>query len=115
MAREVLGKPTILNVLVDYRQQTTEYVRVASVAVWVLDYFLTLDHEIRLFTSKKGWTIAHVLFLLARYMPAVTIAVSIYNDLSPNLDENQCLANYKISDTGLFLVMMASEGSFVIP
>ncbi|KAG0700343.1 hypothetical protein DFH29DRAFT_638214 [Suillus ampliporus] len=105
-----LNKPHILNVLVHYRQQTTEYVRVASIAVWVFDYFLTLDHEVHFFTTKKGWSMAHVLFLLARYMPAVATGVSIYNDLSPSLDENQCLFNYKVLDTALFLVMMASEG-----
>lgn len=105
-----LNKPHILNVLVHYRQQTTEYVRVASIAVWVFDYFLTLDHEVHFFTTKKRWSMAHVLFLLARYMPAVATGVSIYNDLSSSLDENQCLVNYKVSDTALFLVMMASEG-----
>ncbi|KAG1729957.1 uncharacterized protein EDB91DRAFT_1158301 [Suillus paluster] len=113
MTHEFFDKPHILNVLVDYRQQTTEvgcYVRVASTAVWILDYFLTLDQEVHFFTTKKGWSMAHVLFVLARYMPAVSTGVSIYNDLSPSLDESQCVVNYKVSDTALFLVMMASEG-----
>ncbi|OAX33824.1 hypothetical protein K503DRAFT_869308 [Rhizopogon vinicolor AM-OR11-026] len=110
MASKFLDKLYILNVIIDYRQQPTEYVRVAPLTVWVLDYFLTLDHEVHFYTSKKGWGIPLILFLLTRYIPAVLTSVAIYNDLSPSVDTNQCTINYSIVFTGSFLVMMASEG-----
>ncbi|OJA13296.1 hypothetical protein AZE42_07684 [Rhizopogon vesiculosus] len=83
---------------------------IAPIAVWLLDYFLTLDHEVHLYTSKRGWGMPLILFLLARYMPVVLASVSIYNDLSPSIGANQCTINYSILFTGSFLVMIASEG-----
>ncbi|OJA08921.1 hypothetical protein AZE42_11636 [Rhizopogon vesiculosus] len=114
MTSKPLDGLRILNVIVDYRQRPTEYVRVAPIAVWVLEYFLNLDREVQLYTSMKRWSIPLTLFLLARYMPAVLTSVAIYNDLSPSVDANQCTINYTIVYTGFFLVMTASEGSFVV-
>ncbi|OAX33825.1 hypothetical protein K503DRAFT_775187 [Rhizopogon vinicolor AM-OR11-026] len=110
MTSKPLDGLRILNVIIDYRQRPTEYVRVAPIAVWVLEYFLNLDREVQLYTSMKRWSIPLTLFLLARYMPAVLTSVAIYNDLSPSVDANQCTINYTIVYTGFFLVMTASEG-----
>ncbi|KAJ8586114.1 hypothetical protein M405DRAFT_823869 [Rhizopogon salebrosus TDB-379] len=61
-----------------HTQQTVKYFRVAPAAVWVLDYCLTFEHEVRLFTSMGRWSIATVMFVIARYSPIVWIVSIIY-------------------------------------
>ncbi|KAG1785748.1 uncharacterized protein HD556DRAFT_1314020 [Suillus plorans] len=67
-------------------QQTVKYLRVcaqniekvAPVAIWVLDYFLTFEHEVRLFSNMSCWNIVTAMFILARYTPVLWIITEIY-------------------------------------
>ncbi|KAG2104359.1 uncharacterized protein F5147DRAFT_265352 [Suillus discolor] len=59
-------------------QQTSKYLRVAPAAIWILDYFLTFEHEVRLFSNISCWNIVPVMFILARYVPVLWIITEIY-------------------------------------
>ncbi|KIK36853.1 hypothetical protein CY34DRAFT_490647 [Suillus luteus UH-Slu-Lm8-n1] len=91
-----------------HTQQTVKYLRVAPAAIWILDYFLTLEHEVRLFSSIGCWNIATVMFIVTRYAPVVWIISEIYVTLGPQIAET-CLASYRTSETSLFLIMLAAE------
>ncbi|KAG2104356.1 uncharacterized protein F5147DRAFT_762107 [Suillus discolor] len=59
-------------------QQTIKYLQVAPAAIWILDYFLTFEHEVRLFSNISCWNIVTVMFILARYAPVIWIITQIY-------------------------------------
>jgi len=42
------------------------------------DYFLTLEHEVRLFSNVGRWNTATVMFIVARYLPIAWIVSEIY-------------------------------------
>ncbi|KAG1822686.1 uncharacterized protein BJ212DRAFT_1329871 [Suillus subaureus] len=92
-----------------HTQQTIEYLRVAPAAVWALDYCLTLEHEVRLFSSTGRWNIATVMFIIARYVPIAWIVSEIYVTLGPHSVQT-CLTTYRIAGTSLLLIMLATEG-----
>ncbi|KAG2028321.1 hypothetical protein BDR03DRAFT_1019969 [Suillus americanus] len=92
-----------------HTQQTVKYLRVAPAAVWTLDYFLTLEHEVRLFSSMGCWSIAAVMFIITRYAPIAWIVSEIYVTLGPQSVE-MCLTSYRASGASLFLIMLAAEG-----
>ncbi|KAG2034537.1 hypothetical protein BDR03DRAFT_1001510 [Suillus americanus] len=92
-----------------HTQQTIKYLRVAPAALWALDYSLTLEHEVRLFSSAGCWNIATVMFIVARYVPIAWIVSEIYVTLGSYSVET-CLTAYRIAGTSLILVTLATEG-----
>ncbi|KAG2048125.1 hypothetical protein BDR06DRAFT_790457 [Suillus hirtellus] len=80
-------------------QQTAKYLRVAPAAIWILDYFLTFEHEVRLFSNINCWNIVIVMFILARYAPVIWVITEIYLTLSPHSAET-CLTLYRTSGGG---------------
>ncbi|KAG2340523.1 hypothetical protein BDR05DRAFT_991504 [Suillus weaverae] len=98
-----------------HTQQTVKYLRVAPAAVWTLDYFLTLEHEVRLFSSMGCWSIAAVMFIITRYAPIAWIVSEIYVKMvcQSLLGHNQWKW-YEFSEnhtqSSLFLIMLAAEG-----
>ncbi|KAG2141419.1 uncharacterized protein EDB93DRAFT_1159785 [Suillus bovinus] len=92
-----------------YTQQTIKYLRVAPTAIWILDYLLTLEHEVRLFSSIRCWSIVTAMFIVARYAPIAWIISEIYATLMPQSVET-CLTSYRISGASLFLIMLSAEG-----
>lgn len=92
-----------------HTQQTVKYLRVAPAAIWTLDYFLTLEHEIRLFSSMSCWSVAIVMFILTRYAPVVWIISETYATLGRQSVET-CVTSYRASGASLFLIMFAAEG-----
>ncbi|OAX40924.1 hypothetical protein K503DRAFT_565430 [Rhizopogon vinicolor AM-OR11-026] len=96
-----------------HTQQTTKYFRVAPVAVWAFDYCLTFEHEVCLFTSIGRWSIATVMFIIARYSPIVWIISDIYATLAPkSLDT--CLSSNRAAGVSLILILLATEGLLLI-
>ncbi|KAG2048131.1 hypothetical protein BDR06DRAFT_790663 [Suillus hirtellus] len=94
-------------------QQTIKYLQVAPAAIWILDYFLTFEHEVRLFSNTSCWNIVTVMFILARYTPVIWVITQIYLTLSPYSAET-CLIVYTTSGTSLFLIMSAAEGLLLV-
>ncbi|KAG1836877.1 hypothetical protein DFJ58DRAFT_817302 [Suillus subalutaceus] len=92
-----------------HTQQTIKYLRVAPAAIWALDYILTLEHEIHLFSTTSCWSLAIVMFILARYAPVVWIISEIYVTLGRHSVET-CLTSYQASGASLLLIMLAAEG-----
>lgn len=90
-----------------------KYLRVAPTAIWILDYFLTLEHEVRLFSSIGCWNIAVIMFILTRYAPVVWIITQVYAIFRAHSTET-CLTSYRISGAALFLIMLAAEGLLLI-
>ncbi|KAG1896586.1 uncharacterized protein F5891DRAFT_1053376 [Suillus fuscotomentosus] len=93
--------------------QTVEYLRVAPAAIWILDYFLTFEHEVRLFSNMSCWNIVTVMFILARYAPVIWIITEIYLTLSPYSAET-CVTLNPASATSLFFIMSAAEGLLLV-
>jgi len=94
-------------------QQTFKYLQVAPAAIWILDYFLTFEHEVRLFSNISCWNIVTVMFILARYAPVTWIITQIYLTLSPCSPET-CLTVNTTSGTSLFFIMSAAEGLLLV-
>jgi len=94
-------------------QQTFKYLQVAPAAIWILDYFLTFEHEVRLFSNISCWNIVTVMFILARYAPVTWIITQIYLTLSPCSLET-CLTVNTTSGTSLFFIMSAAEGLLLV-
>lgn len=92
-----------------HTQQTIKYFRVAPAAVWAYDYFLTFEHEVRLFSSMGRWNIASVMFIITRYAPIAWFVSDIYVTLGPQSVET-CLATYRTAGCALVLIMLATEG-----
>ncbi|KAG1810950.1 uncharacterized protein BJ212DRAFT_1377076, partial [Suillus subaureus] len=92
-----------------HTQQTVKYFRVAPAAVWVFDYCLTFEHEIRLFSSMGRWNIAHAMFIITRYAPIAWFTSEIYVTLGPESVET-CLTTYRTAGGALVLIMVATEG-----
>ncbi|KAG1805504.1 hypothetical protein EV424DRAFT_1430453 [Suillus variegatus] len=90
-------------------QQTFKYLQVAPAAIWIFDYFLTFEHEVRLFSNISCWNIVTIMFILARYAPVTWIITQIYLTLSPCSLET-CLTVNTTSGTSLFFIMSAAEG-----
>ncbi|KAG1729004.1 hypothetical protein EDB19DRAFT_1913545 [Suillus lakei] len=83
--------------------------KVAPAAVWAFDYCLTLEHEVRLFSSIGGWSIAPVMFVVTRYAPIMWIISEVYVTLGPQSVET-CLTTYRTAGGALVLIMVATEG-----
>ncbi|KAG2034536.1 hypothetical protein BDR03DRAFT_901013 [Suillus americanus] len=96
-----------------HTQQTIKYFRVAPAAVWALDYCLTLEHEVRLFSSMGRWNITTIMFIVARYVPIVWIISEIYVTLGPQ-SLQMCLATYRAAGVSLLLIMLATEGLLLL-
>jgi hypothetical protein len=92
-----------------HTQQTIKYFRVAPAAIWAFDYWLTFEHEVRLFSTMGRWNIAHGMFIITRYVPIAWITSEIYVTLGQQSVET-CLATYRAAGSTLLLIMVATEG-----
>ncbi|KAI6101831.1 hypothetical protein EDD16DRAFT_1556448 [Pisolithus croceorrhizus] len=97
-----------------YQQQATKYCRVAPIAIWVLDSFLTLDGEIRLLTRTKRWGLTRVLYIPTRYFPIIGTTMAVYTALVDSDSEETCVALYWAAEIILYSGMAASEGLLLI-
>ncbi|KAI6110695.1 hypothetical protein EDD16DRAFT_1610155 [Pisolithus croceorrhizus] len=97
-----------------YQQQATKYCRVAPIAIWFLDSFLTLDGEIRLLTRTKRWGLTRVLYIPTRYFPIIGTTMAVYTALVDSDSEETCVALYWTAEIILYSGMAASEGLLLI-
>ncbi|KAJ7704878.1 hypothetical protein B0H17DRAFT_1193371 [Mycena rosella] len=75
----------VLHISLNFRQ----YVNVASMAILVFDYCLTLDLEVSLVWPSR-MTLSKTLFVLSRYTPFFDVPVGLYYILTPNVPLNRC-------------------------
>ncbi|TFL06115.1 hypothetical protein BDV98DRAFT_652765 [Pterulicium gracile] len=75
---------------------------VASLALLVFDYFLTLDLEVALIWPS-GWSLVKVIFLINRYMPFIDVPLALYHQLYRPQSESSCRSLY-ISTAWMFIL-----------
>ncbi|KAJ8586116.1 hypothetical protein M405DRAFT_823872 [Rhizopogon salebrosus TDB-379] len=91
-----------------------QYFRVAPAAVWALDYCLTFEHEVQLFSNiGRSWSIATVMFIVARYSPIAWIVSEIYVTLGQQSVET-CLTTYRVAGIPLIFIFVTTEGLLLI-
>jgi len=79
--------PAVLNL---YQSRVTfQYMEVASIALAVYDYSLTVDDEIDLIW-KRPKNLTAVLFCLTRYLPFIDGVVTLLEALFPNFPASTC-------------------------
>ncbi|GLB45728.1 hypothetical protein LshimejAT787_2600610 [Lyophyllum shimeji] len=93
--------------------QTVKYINVASGAVLVFDYFQTLGMEVE-FIWTSEWSIAKVLFLLARYTAFVDVPMVLYYALAPNVPHRTCHLVYAVSSYSTALGIAFSEAIMIL-
>ncbi|KAH7924961.1 hypothetical protein BV22DRAFT_470471 [Leucogyrophana mollusca] len=96
------------------RLQIVMYCRLAPVALWVFEYFLTLDDEIRFMWSKRHWNQVHVLFVITRYLPIMAMVCLIYETLPSYLAMETCWQMYQIGGWTSVLIMVATEALLLL-
>lgn len=97
-----------------YQQQVIKYFRVAPIAIWVFDFFLTLEGEIRLLTRTKRWGLTHVLYIPTRYFPIIGSICAAYNAVVTTRPEKTCVALYRTAEIILYFGMLSSEGLLLL-
>ncbi|KAI9462100.1 hypothetical protein HD554DRAFT_2128293 [Boletus coccyginus] len=96
------------------KQQTIKYCRVAPLSIWMFDYLLTFEEEVRLMNNKGSWGITHVLYIPTRFFPLIGSLCAVYNALVLTRPLATCIALYRIAEITLFLGMFAAEGLLLI-
>ncbi|KAF9001270.1 hypothetical protein BDQ17DRAFT_631505 [Cyathus striatus] len=71
------------------------YLDVASISIFVFDYFLTLELEIKCIWSTK-WSTLSLMFLFTRYLPFVESSVLLYRIFAPGLSTETCNQMFKV-------------------
>lgn len=98
-----------------YQQQVIKYFRVAPIAIWVFDHFLTLADEVRLLSgSKRRLCITHVLYIPTRYFPLLGSLCATYNAVVTTRPKATCVALYRTAEIVLYFGMVAAEGLLLI-
>ncbi|KAK7007875.1 hypothetical protein R3P38DRAFT_1622096 [Favolaschia claudopus] len=75
---------------------------VASIALLVFDYLLTLNLEITLVWPRR-WSISKILFMLSRYLPFAEVPISLYYIFSVNPSLTAC----KIVNSALIIARLS--------
>ncbi|KAG2143276.1 hypothetical protein BD769DRAFT_1661709 [Suillus cothurnatus] len=91
--------------------QLAKYSVVASLAILIYDYFITLHSEVQ-WTCGRKWGIVRTTFTVSRYVPFAGVLMSLYSALKTWGSQN-CLP-FNDSVNGLhFLGIIASEGLLI--
>ncbi|KAF9001283.1 hypothetical protein BDQ17DRAFT_1426573 [Cyathus striatus] len=84
------------------------YLDVASISILVLDYFLTLELEIKYIWSTK-WSTLSLMFLFTRYLPFVESSVLLYRIFAPGLSTETCNQVYKVNALLILVGIVVAE------
>ncbi|KIK74471.1 hypothetical protein PAXRUDRAFT_19835 [Paxillus rubicundulus Ve08.2h10] len=60
------------------RAQVVKYCRLAPAAIWLFDYFLTFEDEVRVVWGSARLSAVHVLFVIVRYLPVAVLVCAAY-------------------------------------
>ncbi|KAF9465496.1 hypothetical protein BDZ94DRAFT_1253950 [Collybia nuda] len=74
---------------VAHARQSVDYLNVASLVIFIFDYFQTLDLEIDYVWKSKGFT-GKALFFLNRYPPFVDVPLTVYYYLNGGVSSRTC-------------------------
>ncbi|EGN96483.1 hypothetical protein SERLA73DRAFT_141908 [Serpula lacrymans var. lacrymans S7.3] len=98
--------PTILSDL-----QTTKYLNVAGLAIWIFDYVLSFESEIRLVWGRK-WDATRILFSLARYLTLVGVIMTVYAAVQTRT--GNCAPFGDVSNVFHILSIIVAEGLLIM-
>ncbi|KAJ8508588.1 hypothetical protein ONZ45_g9153 [Pleurotus djamor] len=68
---------------------------VASGALLIYDYLITLDMEVQYMWSQKRWSPLRALFFFTRYNALVDVPISLFGQFIGGLDERSCSLLFK--------------------
>ncbi|KAF9001478.1 hypothetical protein BDQ17DRAFT_1358258 [Cyathus striatus] len=91
-----------------YYVWTETIIKVASMAILVFDYFLTVELEIKYIWSSK-WSIPNAMFLFTRYLPFVDFLVLLYRTFSTGLSIQTCNDAYRVNGVLVLVGIVVAE------
>ncbi|KAG2040842.1 hypothetical protein BDR03DRAFT_67467 [Suillus americanus] len=93
--------------------QISVYLYSSMATFWTYDYICSLPEEWT-FLLRSRWTKVKALYIIARYVPLLIIAVHLYLAVAPNENNNKCqISIYIITSLGL-ISLTCSECLFVL-
>ncbi|KAF8836332.1 hypothetical protein BDN67DRAFT_1072023 [Paxillus ammoniavirescens] len=94
------------------RAQVVKYCRLAPAAIWLFDYFLTLEDEVRLIWRSARFSLVHVLFAVIRYLPVAVLVCAAYGSIYPHLEIETCSQVYKGLAAMIVILTILAEGLY---
>ncbi|EGN93611.1 hypothetical protein SERLA73DRAFT_145278, partial [Serpula lacrymans var. lacrymans S7.3] len=92
--------------------QTSKYLNVAGLAIWIFDFCITFETEVHLVCGKK-WDFTRFVFTASRYLPLIgallTVSAALQTDRS-----GSCIPFNDASDVIHLLGIVASEGLLIL-
>ncbi|KAH7927630.1 hypothetical protein BV22DRAFT_260458 [Leucogyrophana mollusca] len=89
--------------------QIVKYCRLAPAALWLFEYCLTFDDELRFVWGRCRWNFVHVLFIITRYLPAAALICVNYDALAPRMEMQTCLNLNRAGDLMPTISTMATD------
>jgi len=102
----LLSSPTIVSDL-----QTTKYMNVAGLAIWIFDYALSFESEVRLVWGRR-WDSTRILFSLARYLTLVGVIMTVY--AAVHTRTGNCGPFSDVSNVFHILSIIVAEGLLIM-
>ncbi|KIJ14492.1 hypothetical protein PAXINDRAFT_100001 [Paxillus involutus ATCC 200175] len=97
------------------RAQVVKYCRLAPAALWLFDYFLTLQDEVRVMWSSASLNAVHVLFFIVRYLPVAAVICAALDSIGPQLEtESASALVYKGLGAILLVLSILSEALLLL-
>jgi len=96
------------------RAQVVKYCRLAPAALWLFDYFLTLQDEVRVMWGSASLNAVHVLFFIVRYLPVAAVICAALDSIGPHLETESCLRVYKGLGAILLVLLILSEALLLL-
>ncbi|KAG2118701.1 uncharacterized protein F5147DRAFT_757178 [Suillus discolor] len=93
--------------------QSQNYFFASLVASWVYDCFLTLDQEVSLIHWPR-WSKGSILYIMARYMPALMLSVHLCMNYLPNEKIVTCKILQSMWYCTAALCVAGAEGIFML-
>ncbi|KAF8996802.1 hypothetical protein BDQ17DRAFT_1329743 [Cyathus striatus] len=72
---------------------TTSYLHVSSFFLFLYEYFITLDLEVK-YIWNSPWTLIKTLFLVTRYLTFIDTSLDIIRHFSPHLSAEACYRTF---------------------
>ncbi|KAF8990287.1 hypothetical protein BDQ17DRAFT_1414103 [Cyathus striatus] len=94
--------------LLEHNQNVT-YLHVASLALWVFEYLITMDMEIEYIWKSPHWSVVKVLYLAVRYGTYLDSCLNIVVQLFPSLSSISCKSLYNVTIWSIAIGMTTSE------
>ncbi|KAJ7924335.1 hypothetical protein B0H13DRAFT_1190039 [Mycena leptocephala] len=96
-----------------YYYQVVRYMHVASVAIWVFDYALTIGLEVSLIWRSK-WSLPKCLFILSRYSTVLDAPLVLYYSITPVVSVEHCSQLHEGVSWGTVFGISVAEAILVV-